>query len=170
MCRNRVDEIFRWGQFLSSIRNVLKPKFLSTREGRSDKREIGKVKNLRSAYGLTPIPSEKRWRVYPSPQCGIFLSCDRRAGFLFMKVVDHMDGPTVRGFRHRLGDELRIRTDGWTAYGILSLEEASRSSPRPLLPRRSTSGCRECTPPSRISSASCWGRSMASPLPSCRST
>ena len=56
-----------------------------------------------------------------------------RAGFLAMKAVDHVDGPTVRAFRKRLGDELRIRTDGWRAYGMMNLEEGlkveSRTTP-----------------------------------------
>lgn len=38
-------------------------------------------------------------------------------------AVAHVDGPTVGAFRDRLGHQHRIRTDGWKAYGILSLEE-----------------------------------------------
>ncbi len=36
--------------------------------------------NLRSAYGLTPIPSGKKWGIYLSPKWGILLSCDRPQG------------------------------------------------------------------------------------------
>ena len=58
---------------------------------------------------------------------------NKRAGFLALKAVDSVDGDTVRSFRSRLGDGLRIRTDGWKAYGILNLEEGleveSRATP-----------------------------------------
>ena len=54
-----------------------------------------------------------------------------RTGFLAMKAVDHVDAPTVSSFRNRLGDQLRIRTDGWRAYGILSLEKGLEVESRP---------------------------------------
>ena len=32
-----------------------------------------------------------------------------------LEAGNHVDGPTVLAFRMQLGDELRIRTDGWRA-------------------------------------------------------
>lgn len=60
-------------------------------------------------------------------------SANDRADFIAMQAVAQVDSKTVSHFRARLGDELLLRTDSWSAYGILALEHGlqvdSRSPP-----------------------------------------
>ena len=58
------------------------------------------------------------------------------AGFIAMQAVARVDAKTVSRFRHRLGDELLLRTDGWRAYGILALDQGLTVESRPTPPEK----------------------------------
>ena len=59
-----------------------------------------------------------------------------RAGFLAMEAVDRVNSKTVRAFRKRLGDDLRVRTEALPSYGILGLEQGLQVESRVTPPAK----------------------------------
>ena len=61
---------------------------------------------------------------------------NERTGFLAMAAVEPVNKESVRAFRRRLGDDLRVRTDALPNYGILGLEQGLRVESRVTPPAK----------------------------------